>query len=64
MRAVDAVENDRPKAPVVYVRFVPQDDGSVVRVESEPHVCEGDHSYNGFYGRGIIDALAAVRGKR
>jgi subtilisin family serine protease len=59
-----ADEKPCPAPSVVYARLVPQDDGSVLRVESAPHVCEGDGSNNGFYGRGIIDALAAVRGKR
>jgi subtilisin family serine protease len=59
-----AHETSCPPAPVVYVRLVPQEDGSVARVESESRECEGDHSYNGFFGRGVIDALAAVRGRR
>jgi subtilisin family serine protease len=27
-------------------------------------LCEGDASFNGFYGEGIVDALAAVQGKK
>jgi hypothetical protein len=26
-------------------------------------LCQGDASFNGFYGQGIVDALAAVSGK-
>jgi subtilisin family serine protease len=49
-----------PNRTVVYVRFVPQEDGSILRDESDPQTCEGSLLYNGFYGRGIIDARAAV----
>ena len=46
--------------PTVYVRQVPQEDGSVETVTSSPQLCEGGRNYNGFYGTGILDALAAV----
>jgi subtilisin family serine protease len=49
-----------PPNPTVYVRLVPQEDGSIVRDVSDPQTCEGMPLYNGFYGRGIIDARAAV----
>jgi lantibiotic leader peptide-processing serine protease len=50
--------------PTVYVRQVPQADGTVQTVTSDPQLCEGDTAHNGFYGTGIIDALSAVGGFR
>ena len=44
----------------MYVRQVPQADGSVNTVTSDPQLCEGGPRYNGFYGTGILDALGAV----
>ena len=46
---------------MTYVRFVPQADGSIARVESDPQTCEEGWFSNGFYGSGIVDALHAVR---
>jgi subtilisin family serine protease len=46
--------------PTVYTRLVPQDDGTVETVVSDPQTCEGWFFRNGFYGSGIVDAQAAV----
>jgi subtilisin family serine protease len=46
--------------PTVYTRLVPQDDGSIETVVSDPQTCEGWFFANGFFGSGIIDARAAV----
>jgi lantibiotic leader peptide-processing serine protease len=43
----------------VYIRHVPQPDGTVVTVRSEA-TCEGPRRRNGFYGHGIVNALNAV----
>jgi lantibiotic leader peptide-processing serine protease len=43
----------------VYTRLVPQEDGSIEVVPSEA-TCKGPPWRNGFYGRGIVNALRAV----
>jgi hypothetical protein len=46
-----------PNPPAyTYTRHLPN--GNTV---TDTHVCEGDRGNNGFYGRGIVDALDAVR---
>ena len=45
-----------------YTRRVPQADGSVNTVVTT-HTCEGGKSRNGFYGEGIVDAVAAVNSR-
>jgi subtilisin family serine protease len=42
-----------------YVRYVLQSDGTYQKVTAT-HTCEGPANDNGFYGRGIVDALGAV----
>jgi len=42
-----------------YTRYILQPDGTYLKVTAT-HTCEGGTSRNGFYGHGIIDALAAV----
>ncbi|MBC7725840.1 MAG: S8 family serine peptidase [Burkholderiaceae bacterium] len=42
-----------------YTRRVPQADGSVI-VRTSTHVCEGSTNSNGFFGKGVINALRAV----
>jgi subtilisin family serine protease len=42
-----------------YVRYVLQADGTYQKVTTT-HTCEGPANDNGFYGRGIVDALGAV----
>ena len=46
-------------ATVTYTRRVPQPDGSIV-VRTSTATCEGNRADNGFYGRGVINALRAV----
>ena len=59
---ISATPHDCPDpSTVTYVRFVPQADGSIARVESDPQTCEEGWFSNGFYGSGIVDALRAVR---
>ncbi len=47
-------------ADFTYTRRVPQSDGSY-RTVVTTHTCEGTPAQNGFFGAGIVDALAAVR---
>lgn len=42
-----------------YTRLVPRSDGTFQTV-TDTHTCEGQTAANGFYGRGIVDALRAV----
>jgi subtilisin family serine protease len=57
-----ATETPCPTPPAfTYTRRVPQADGSVV-VRTSTHVCEGTVDQNGFYGKGVVNALAAVTG--
>ncbi|MGI8329717.1 S8 family peptidase [Actinomadura scrupuli] len=42
-----------------YTRYVLQPDGTYATVTAT-HTCEGSRDSNGFYGKGIIDALGAV----
>ena len=46
-------------ATYTYVRRVPQPDGSIAVRESTA-TCEGSRSSNGFYGKGVVNALRAV----
>jgi subtilisin family serine protease len=49
-----------PTPPTVtYTRRVPQLDGSIV-VRTSTATCEGSRASNGFYGRGVVNALRAV----
>ncbi|WP_213816786.1 S8 family serine peptidase [Glaciihabitans sp. dw_435] len=47
-------------AEYTYVRRVPQADGSVV-VRTSTATCEGTRASNGFYGKGVVNALKAVK---
>jgi subtilisin family serine protease len=46
-------------ATVTYTRRVPQADGSIA-IRTSTSTCEGSRWQNGFYGRGVINALRAV----
>jgi hypothetical protein len=43
-----------------YIRVLPTD----VTTAPVTHVCEGTTARNGFYGEGIVNAVAAVTGRR
>ncbi|MBE1533177.1 S8 family serine peptidase [Actinomadura algeriensis] len=49
-----------PSGSYTYTRQVKQADGSFEEVVTT-HACEGSKRNNGFYGKGIVDALNAVR---
>lgn len=49
-----------PTGSYTYTRYVKQTDGSFQKVVTT-HACEGSKSYNGFYGKGIVDAFNAVK---
>ena len=56
-----ATPHDCPDpATITYTRQVPQPDGTIATVVSDPQTCESGAFSNGFYGSGIVDALAAV----
>ena len=50
-------------AEFTYTRRVPQADGSII-VRTSTATCEGTKASNGFYGKGIINAKAAVSSRR
>ena len=48
----------RTRATVTYMRWSRRPDGSIATVVSDPQTCEEGWFSNGFYGSGIVDALA------
>jgi subtilisin family serine protease len=57
-----ATKTPCPNPPTfTYTRRVPQPDGSI-RVVTSTATCEGNRLNNGFYGRGVVNALRAAGG--